>query len=124
MAKINLEQLSKKINATLEETARGVKINLFNGIIRDTRVDTGRLRGNWQTTNEVMARGVIERDDKLNQGVDGGKAQAEVERKVKPFTTDFLTNNLPYAAIWEEEDGMIRKNLERVELAIRELIND
>jgi hypothetical protein len=31
---------------------------------------------------------------------------------------------LPYAAIWEEEDGMIRKNLERVELAIRELIND
>ena len=122
MAKIDLEKLSKKINTTLEETARGVKLDLFNGVIRYTRVKTGRLRGNWQTTTGKTASGKLERKDKIPQGVDGGKAQEEVQANIQPFTTDYLTNNLPYAAKWEEEDGMIRKNLERVERNIRRRI--
>ena len=121
MANINLEQLSKKIKATLDETSRGVKISLFNGIIRDTRVDTGRLRGNWQTTNDRMAKGQLDRLDPTKQGVDGGSSQDEVTQNVKAFTTDYLTNNLPYAGTWEERDGMIRKNIERIGRNISEL---
>lgn len=115
MAEIALDKLAEHIGATLDETARAVKIATFSGVIRDTRVDTGRLRGNWQCTTYGPARTEIERFDRS-----GASAIAEVQRTVQPDTIDYLTNNLPYAEVWEERDGMVARNVARIERTIRE----
>lgn len=115
MAEIRLDRLAEHIGATLEETVRAVKLATFSGVIRDTRVDTGRLRGNWQCTSGAPARGAIERLDGS-----GASAIAEVERTIRPDTIDYLTNNLPYAEVWEERDGMVARNVARIERTIRE----
>ena len=120
MTYIPLDKLAETMGKSLDRVARGVKIKLFNGVIRDTRVDTGRLRGNWQTTTGRPARGEIEREDEIPQGSDGGGAQEDVLSTVKGETIDWLTNNLPYASVWEMRDGMIAKNVARLERSVKE----
>lgn len=120
MAEMRPGQLARHANATIDQTIRAIKVALFNGVIRDTRVDTGRLRGNWQTTNNSPASGEVEREDSTPQGSDGGSAQLEASFTVKGDTIDYLTNNLPYAQRWEEHDGMVRRNVARLSRTIKE----
>lgn len=114
---IPLRQFAKTVGATLDETVRAVKIATFNGVIDDTRVDTGRLKGNWQITTGRMADSEIERSDKT-----GSNVKAEVSAGVTTDNIDYLVNNLPYAEVWEERDGMISKNVARLERNIKEAV--
>lgn len=118
---LDITKFAQKTNSTLDEAARAIKISLFNGVIRDTRVDTGRLRGNWQTTTGAPASGEVDRQDKVAQGTNGGKAMDGVVKTVKGDTVDYLTNNLPYAQVWEERDGMIDKNMARIDRIVKEV---
>lgn len=111
---LDVAAFAKECNATLDETARAIKIELFSSVIRDTRVDTGRLRGNWQTTTGRPAEGEVERLDPT-----GSQATAEVQAGVSGDTVDYLTNNLPYAEVWEERDAMIDKNMARIAQIVR-----
>jgi hypothetical protein len=119
MAEIPLHKLAETLGATLDETARAVKISTFTGIIRDTRVDTGRMRGNWQTSTGRPKGGEIDRLDPT-----GAQAEAEVMGTVKGDTVDYITNNLPYAEVWNERDGIIAKNVARIDRNIREAIKE
>lgn len=111
---VDISAFAKQANATLDEAARAIKVELFSSVIRDTRVDTGRLRGNWQTTTGSPANGELERLDPS-----GTAAIADVRKGVQGDTIDYLTNNLPYAEVLEERDGMIDKNLARINQIVR-----
>ena len=115
---LDISAFAKTTNTTLSEAVRGIKINLFTGVIMDTRVDTGRLRGNWQTTTGSPASGELSREDKIPQFTKGGAAYDEVDR-VRADTVDYLTNNLPYAEVWDDRDGMIAKNMARIDQIVR-----
>ena len=110
----DIKKWSKKAGLTMDEAARGIKIELFNSVIRDTRVRTGRLRGNWQTSTGRPDVGEIERLDPSGQ-----KAQDEVSRTVKGDTVDYLVNNLPYAEVYEEKDAMIGRNVARIQQIVK-----
>lgn len=110
----DIKKFSKKTGMRLEEASRGLKIKLFTGVIVYTRVDTGRLRGNWQTSTGQPKYAVIDRNDKIVKGATGGYAYEEVFRNIQAFSVDYLTNNLPYASVWEERDGMISKTVQRI----------
>ena len=120
----DMAKFAHKVNANLNEVSRAIPIALFNGVIRDTRVDTGRLRGNWQTTTGFKAPDEIERKNKISKGSNGGSAQKEVTEEVKAFSVTYLTNNLPYAMVYEEKDGMIAKNMARIGRNIKKAIRD
>jgi len=36
----------------------------------------------------------------------------------------YFTNNLPYAEVWEQEDGMVRRNMARIERTVNEVGRD
>ena len=112
---IPIERLAQVVGAEIEQTIRAVKLALFRGVIMDTRVDTGRLRGNWQTSTGAPAEGEVERIDPA-----GSQASQEAEAGVQAYTVDYLTNNLPYAEVWEERDGMISRAVARIDRNIRE----
>lgn len=82
----------------------------------DTRVDTGRLRGNWQTSTGSPITSEIGRLDPTGQ-----QATQEAQQNVTAFGVDYMTNNLPYAMIWEERDGMIDRNMARIQRIVREV---
>ena len=132
---VDITKFANKTKSTLDESTRAIKISLFNGVIRDTRVGNpdkwkskpppgyvgGRLRGNWQTTTGSPASDELDRIDHFDIGQDGGEAMAEVKKNVRGFTVDYLANNLPYAEVYEEIDGMVAKNMARIARIINEV---
>lgn len=118
---IDITRFANKTKSTLDQSARAIKISLFNGVIRDTRVDTGRARGGWQTTTGSPATGSVDRLDQVPQGSNGGEAMNEVVKNVRGFTVDYLTNNIPYIVFLEEKDAMTSKNMQRIERIVKEV---
>lgn len=119
-----LQQATLKIVDHADDTRRAITLELFNSVITATPVDTGRARGNWQTTNHVPASGALERIDP-----GGNLAQDEALQRVgvsEPDATVWLTNNLPYISRLEyghsnqAPEGMVRKNLSRITQILRE----
>ena len=109
MAAVNISAWAKKTNKTLDEAVRGITIELFSSIILDTRVDTGRLRGNWQAS---IGRPVLNETDRTDEI--GAATVAAMQTKVKSGVVNIMTNNLPYAEPWEQQDAMVAKNMARI----------
>lgn len=113
----DVHKIAKRLDSTADQVTRAIKISFFTGIIRDTRVDTGRLRGNWQTSTGTPKLVKIDRLDP--------EAIESVNEVISNITTDgvdYMANNLPYAKVWEEKDGMVAKNLVRVQRAMRSIL--
>lgn len=115
---LDIERFSKKTKSTLDQASRAIKLSLFRGVIMDTRVDTGRLRGNWQTSTGQPITGVVERLDPSGQAT-----VAEAASNITGIGVDYMTNNLPYAEVWEERDAMISRNMTRIQRSVREAVN-
>jgi len=128
---IPIGQLASVLGEEVETTVRAIKIALFNGVIRDTRVGNpsawagpapagyvgGRLRGNWQITTGAPAKRAIDRIDPT-----GESALKDVKEGATAIGRDFLTNNLPYAAIWNERDAIIDRNAARIDRIVKEAV--
>lgn len=117
MAVIPLEKLADTLGGDMDQWARAFTIALFNGVVRDTRVDTGRLRGNWQTTVGSPADGTVERLDP-----NGSLVFSEIVGTVRAESVNWLTNNIIYAEIWNERDGIVAKNVARLQRTAKEAV--
>ena len=91
------------------------KLGLFGRIIRGTRVDTGRLRGNWQVSDEVPITTEIERLSPVASAVDASEMS-----RIDPLGTTWLSNNLVYAMVWEERDAMVGRAIADATRALEE----
>lgn len=123
----DLAKASVLVLQQADEDRKAITIKLFNSVIQDTPVDTGRARGNWQCSQNTPAVNEIDRQDK-----NGSLAQNEVIDSVlssQPDSTVYLTNNLPYAQRLEfgysgqAPEGMVRKNMARIQQILREVLS-
>ena len=112
--KADMGRISQKIGASLDEAGVAIKFELFRGVVEDTRVKTGRARGNWQLTQDAPAEGEL---DKLDPS--GNATISDISQKIKGIGNTYLTNNLPYIKKLEELDGMVAKNVARLQRIIR-----
>lgn len=98
----------------LDKVRRASVLELFKLVIFATPVDTGRLRGNWQTTINSPAGAAINRNDP-----GGAAAMAEAVANLGSIVdVVWFTNNLPYAERieydgWSRQapEGMVRKHI-------------
>lgn len=98
----------------LDRVRRGSILELFTLVIDATPVDTGRARGNWQTTVGQPAQGVVDRRG-------SSVAIAEVVANLGSLSdVVFMVNNLPYIERLEYDGwsaqapaGMMRRNIVR-----------
>lgn len=121
---LDIQAFIAKAKKNPETVMRSVSLKLFSAIIKASPVDTGRFRGNWQTTGVTPATGLI-------AGVDptGNKAvnsAATFITNAPGWDTFTLTNNLPYAERleygWSKQApvGMVRVNIARFQQLINE----
>lgn len=115
MAIVNISEWARKAEMSLDEAVRGITIKLFSGVIMDTRVDTGRMRGNWQTS---IGRPATQETSATDRS--GGSTVNSMTSKVQSGSLNIMTNNVPYAPYWEQQDGMMAKNIARITRIIRE----
>ncbi|WP_445364960.1 hypothetical protein ACJJJB_11650 [Microbulbifer sp. ANSA001] len=120
----SLKKFNDDALAEADRLYRATNIELFNSVIRDTPVDTGRARGNWQTTVGTPAQSSSLRLDRS-----GAEAQAEVIQNVSGLDkVNYLINNLPYIQPLEyghskqAPAGMVRRNVLRIKSIIRRII--
>lgn len=120
------------VKVNVDKETRAITLALFRSVIVGTPVDTGRARGNWQTSVGEPSVGTVERLDPS-----GGAAIADVVSKAGGFGRQtWLTNNLPYIEKLEyggypdgpntiggfskqAPQGMVRINMARIESLIR-----
>ncbi|HAG0016127.1 TPA: HK97 gp10 family phage protein [Salmonella enterica] len=103
-----IKQFSVDVPEQLDGAAKKITIDFFSGVIRDTPVDTGRLRGNWQCTIGEAASGELDVTDEQGQETTNRMVQT-VNAAPRDFVA-YLTNNLAYAAaaefgLWKDKDG-------------------
>lgn len=123
----DVAKYAKLAGASVDETGRAIVLELFGSVIKDTPVDTGRARGNWQTTIGSPASGTT---DRLGEA----EALAEVSQQSASFGAGkviYLTNNLPYIYRleylgWSQQspDGMARKNVARIQSIVRKAVSE
>ena len=113
-----IKTIAKQMGAEVDQVQRAITIEVFNSAIDNTRVDTGRARGNWQTTVTTPANGDLETTDKS-----GATTKAKMVSAIKPKSLMVITNNLPYIGKLEELDGMVGKTIARIGRIIRERAN-
>jgi hypothetical protein len=114
VANLDIAQWCKETNVSLDQGVRAIKIEVFSDVIENTRVRFGRLVGNWQTSTGQPITSTTERLDPSASAV-----ISEMKANVTSYGVDYMTNNLPYAEVWEERDGMVVKALARVESIVR-----
>ena len=112
----DLQRIAASNGDRLENWAREVKIELFSSVVELTRVDTGRLRGNWQIQENTPARGTLNRLDPT-----GIKVKAEIINGSTPVGLTYFANNLPYAMTWEKHDAMVGRSVARVRRKVRDI---
>ena len=115
----DVRKYAKKTGVNLEKVSRRVTLELFGQAIMNTDVDTGRLRGNWQTSTGAPKTTTTDRLDK-----NGSVAISEAIENVKAFSVNYMTNNLPYAVVEEERKAMVAKSISRVERILKEAVRD
>jgi len=77
----------------VDKVRRASILELFRLVVMETPVDTGRLRGNWQTTINTPATSELDRLDP-----NGGIVLAEVLANMGGLLdVVYFSNNLPYA---------------------------
>lgn len=114
----DMDRATQRIIDAHNKIARAATIDLFSGTVKDTPVDTGRARGNWQTSTGSPVQGEIARDDK-----GGSAAIAEILANTPSGAGQetFLSNSLPYieeleyGSSQQAPNGMMRRNLARVQ---------
>lgn len=123
----DIAKFAKLTNSSLDETGRAITLELFGSVIKDTPVDTGRARGNWQTSLGSP------KDSEINRN-GSGPALAEVASESAKFGMGkviYLANGLPYIYRleflgWSQQapSGMARKNAARIQSIVRKAVSD
>ena len=97
----DIAKYAKLAGASVDETGRAIVLELFGSVIKDTPVDTGRARGNWQTTIGTPANGqtdrkgegpALERSDRRQEhgvrGARGDRAEGAEARRLARRASD------------------------------------
>ena len=107
-----LKAFAEKTQVKLETVVRKAAIDLQNGVVLRSPVDTGRFRSNWMAGIGAVDRTTVTTEDKSGD-VSRARVQAAIETW-KPGQTIWLTNHLPYAKRleygWSKQavGGMVR----------------
>lgn len=97
----DISKFGAKAVQGIQEIRAQTTIALFNAVIRDTPVDTGRARANWQVTAGAPAAGSMLTMSQSKTTIEPNEQALIVA--TNGDTPVFLTNNLVYA--WKLEYG-------------------
>ena len=121
----SIEQVSGDLQKILQKVAddnvgkeslilQKITMDILTQTVKNTRVDTGALRNNWQVSRNLRNR----RDTDLKSYDKSGrsaisKAKREAMR-IRITDTVFIQNNLDYAETYERKDKMLYNAIKKV----------
>lgn len=124
----SIQAFAQKTGRDIHSMRRAVGMKLFSAVIQDTPVDSGRLRGNWQTSIGTAKETTLDIRPE-------GAALAELYEVIQTLHGDqvlILRNNLPYGPRIEYDGwshtkapaGMVRINIARFSALLNEAVRE
>jgi hypothetical protein len=121
---LGLDAFIAKAKANADTVVRQASLSVLSSVVKRSPVDTGRFRGNWQTTVANPATGTLQAEDK------GGSASIAAGvgalTNAKAGDTVWIVNNLPYAQRlengWSDQapTGMVRLTVNEFEKYVKD----
>lgn len=117
---IDLSKVIEKNNGKVETIVKKVALEIFNGIVLKTPVDTGHLAYNWQMAMSNPITSEIEGVDPTKQSV-LGKGKSEIAKWTQSVKNIYITNNVPYAMKIEYYGSKVKAPQGMVRVTLREV---
>ena len=123
MGVLSLNSAISQLNKVIDEITEGkeaiaaqvmqkVSLDILADTVKNTRWDTGAMRGNWQVSRNLRNRSILEAEDKAgNETISKGQIQLSL---LRDGDTVFIQNNLPYTREWEEKDRMLEDAVRKI----------
>lgn len=108
--KSDLRKFADSLGIGLETVIRKLSLEVFTGVVQKTPVDKGRARASWVIALETpISSPNLPEDRQMSASEAGSIANRQLSKlsQIKPFSTVFISNSLPY--IGELEDGSSRQ---------------
>jgi hypothetical protein len=108
------QKVSAKLDKVISQGIRATVFEVGSAIIRQTPVDTGRARGNWQAS---VGSPIGSETSNTSEGAAIAKVNSAANASIGDIF--YLTNNLPYIRRLEygysdqAPDGMVRRNMQQ-----------
>lgn len=117
---LSMNELLKQVNGNVENIVKKSVFDLTSAIIKDTAIDSGALRANWQVSFNQPINGELDTTDTSKDGDNTAQANGiKIDSNKIPLAY-WIQNNLPYAAKIEyggspqnNRRGMVRINILR-----------
>lgn len=112
--KSDIDRINDRITSALDRSIRAATLQLGTAIIKETPFDTGRARGNWQTSIGSPVSGETAR-----LGAAGSIAELSNQTGAMIGDVLYITNNVPYIYFLEygssqlAPEGMVRRNIQK-----------
>ncbi|AEP08890.1 HK97 gp10 family phage protein [Micavibrio aeruginosavorus] len=86
----------EKVLGTQEKVTRLIALKVFNNIVENTPVDTGRARANWNIDLNTVDVSLVDPSGMEGGSYDGTEKALPVIGSYKLNDTIYISNNLPY----------------------------
>lgn len=140
----DIRKFAKKFGMTHDEAFRGIAISLFSGVVLDTPVEEGTLRGGWNVSLGAPDESITNKKDPS-----GARTITQIKTTLRGISMDSevsMTNPLPYAPVVEyglyptgsvdkpdskvtpegyskkAPAGMVRRNVARIQRIVAESV--
>ena len=130
----DLAKFGKSIGVKTELVIKKIALETFRGIVIKTPVKTGRARASWVITLEHAGNSpTLSKDTEFSEEEATAYAFQELAElsKITPFSTVFISNNLPYIETLEDgnsqqkaPEGMVAVTLEEIDRDINRITSD
>jgi len=107
-----IDEITEGKEAIAAQVMQKVSLDILADTVKNTRWDTGAMRGNWQVSRNLRNRSTLEAEDKAgNETISKGQIQLSL---LRDGDTVFIQNNLPYTREWEEKDRMLENAVRKI----------
>ena len=91
----DLNAFAEKIGEDVVDLTRAVTLKMTSELIKNTPVDTGRARSNWQHST-TQPGNIKNRDNQDKSGRPSRTSAQNLAAVLQPYQQVWISNNLPY----------------------------
>ena len=120
---LDLSEFVKQAGLNIETAVRRVGFDVLDKAKANTRVDTGRLRGSWNITEEVVDQSVLTEAPDQKKNYYGPETQNAVGY-ISGRGEVYITNNVEYGPHIDLKDNIVDLTVAQVEAEINATLRE
>lgn len=120
---VDVSKFIELAGINVETAIRRVSFDVLNKAKANTRVDTGRMRGSWNISEEVAALDTLNEAPNQQKNYYGPEAQSTVGY-ISGKGEVYITNNVEYAPFIDLKDNIVDLTVAQVEAEINATLRE